>query len=189
MTLIPGLSLNSVEWNDLSRVATMYSVDENDTVKLLSSVPQPEAGAPVPVVLASEFRIFLAYVVSEPLPQGRNNSFQLNTNDSIAQIEFIRPWAHMFGPPSDEIIEGHPLAGRGLEPYGTFEVHNSSWIRSLVEMNAVHSRHDPSQFANDRHFIFTFHDTTFECIATEIRTSVHVGSMRSAIEAMTTQLE
>jgi len=71
----------------------------------------------------------------------------------------------MFGPPNDEGLHGHPLAERGLEPYGVFVVSPSSWLRALVRMNAVHPRHRDEHFDGLCHFVFTFHDSTFECIA------------------------
>ena len=52
----------------------------------------------------------------------------------------------MFGPPNDEAFDGHPLARRGLRPYGAFEVTHSSWIRQLEQMNSVHPHHSPPLF-------------------------------------------
>lgn len=99
------------------------------------------------------------------------------------QTDIVIP--HTFGPPSDEIFERRPLASRGLKPYSVFEVKSSPWIRSLVHMNSVHPRHDPDRFADERHFIFTFRDSTFECIARAFEVVWRVGSMKSAIGAMT----
>jgi hypothetical protein len=83
----------------------------------------------------------------------------------------------MFGPPNDEAFAGHPLSVRGLTPYGVFEVKNSSWVRRLERMNSVHPRHKPERFARLKHFIFTFHDTTFECIAEGFECTRHEGSV------------
>ena len=171
----------------------MYSVDDGDTVQLLSGVPRIEPGAPIPVIVADEWHVLLAYIIRQPFPPDWDGSTvkemtHKTQGEAIAQVEFVRPWAHMSGPPNDEAFDGHPLAHRGLEPYGTFEVKNSSWLRSLVTMNSVHPRHDPSRFADDHHFVFAFHDSTFEVIAREFQVSLHVGSMSSAIEAMTRKL-
>src|SRR5262249_48789134 len=46
----------------------MYDVDERDEVVALEGVPQSSAGAPIPVVLADEHRVVLAYYVEEPTP-------------------------------------------------------------------------------------------------------------------------
>lgn len=83
----------------------------------------------------------------------------------VVVVSFVRPYAHMFGPPNDEALDGHPLWGRGLGFYGAFRVVDSSWIRGLVKMNSVHERHDPKVFERFEHYILTFHDSTLECVA------------------------
>ena len=97
----------------------------------------------------------------------------------VARVTFERPYAHMFGPPNDEAFAGHPLAGRGLRPYSAAEISDSSWIRTLERMNAVHRYHDPARFEVLRHFIFAFHDTTFECVARQYTTHLERGSIAS----------
>jgi len=106
----------------------------------------------MPVLLADDFTLLLCY---EMAPD----------NAELAAITFMHPVAHYLGPPNDEAIEGHPLASRGLTAYGIFEVLSSSWIRSLDDMNRVHPLHNPKRFSTLRHFVFTFHDATFEIIA------------------------
>ena len=56
-------------------------------------------------------------------------------------------------------------------------------------MNAVHPNHDRARFlARRRHFIFAFHDSTFECIAEGFTSLPFRGSMRSAAVEMLTLL-
>ena len=129
----------------------MYTVDSLDEVLNFEDVPGHSPGAPMPQILAND-NVVLAY---EVVPGG----------EEYAVVNFIQPRAHYFGSPSDETASGHPLAKRGLEPYGVFEVRNSSWIRALEQMNRVHPKHDASRFGSLRHFVFTFHDNTFECVA------------------------
>jgi hypothetical protein len=69
------------------------------------------------------------------------------------------------GAPNNEALSGHPLYSRGLGYYGIYEIIESSWIRSLERMNRVHPSHKPRHFEELRHFVFTFHDDTFECVA------------------------
>lgn len=71
----------------------------------------------------------------------------------------------MFGPPNDEAFAGHPLAARGLRPYSVARVEASSWIRTLEAMNRVHPHHRPDRYRELQHFVISFHDSTFECIA------------------------
>jgi hypothetical protein len=164
----------------------MYSVDSKDTVAKVDEVPQSSVGAPCPVMYATEHTLYLAYYVQETTA-GRDGSTlrgvdENTTGKPVALISFARPYAHILGPPNDEAFSGHPLASRGLKPYSVFEVSKSSWIRRLERMNAVHRYHKPELFADYRHFIFAFHDTTFECIAHDFTFSVHTGSVAEIIQ-------
>src|SRR5262245_11285948 len=94
----------------------------------------------------------------------------------------------MFGPPNDEAFYGHPLAARGLHPYGTFQVEHSSWIRQLERMNSVHPRHRPDMFRRLKHYVFAFHDSTFECIAEGHRVNEYEGPLDAVLAEMKKRL-
>ena len=144
----------------------MYEVDERDQVVELCNVPKPDAGAPSPAVVADEHTLQLAYIcrLSEPEETG-----------GIALVRFTGRYSHMFGFPNDETLQGHPLFDRGLSYYRVFRVEDSSWVRRLERINSVHHRHDPARFEQLNHFIFTFHDSTFECVAREFECEVVGG--------------
>lgn len=162
----------------------MYVIDDSDTVEKLHDVPWPNVGAPLPLILCDEMNLFLAYIANKDGRRGRELSPK-SGGVPVAIVKFLSPDAHMFGPPNDEAFEGHPLAGRGLEPYAVFEVQGSSWIRQLERMNAVHPNHNPERFlANRRHFVFAFHDSTFEVVADAFEVQLIFGSMRSALSRL-----
>ena len=94
----------------------------------------------------------------------------------------------MFGSPNDEAFEGHPLESRGLHPYGVFEIENSSWRRELEKRNSIHDRDNPENSAGYKHFIFAFHDSTFECIAMSFEISIHEGSLKDILTEMQKRL-
>src|SRR5262245_23483995 len=167
----------------------MYPVDELDTVVALGHVPRPDVGAPLPVVLADEWRLLLAYIVSEPDPNWDGTSVRMVSPECdglpVAVARFDRPSDHMFGAPNDEAFSGHPLAERGLRPYAVFEIQQSSWIRQLRRMTSVHPQHRRDWFMEGKkHFVFAFHDSTFECIAHGFDLLVHRGSIVSALDRM-----
>jgi len=137
----------------------MYSVDNLDQVVKLDDVPRPEAGAPIPMVLADEDGLVLSYLLRQDTP----NHF--DSAETFALVRFRLPLMHLFGPPNDEALHGHPLWGRGLDFYGVFRVDHSSLIRRLALMNRVHPHHSWALFEKKHHYIFTFHDSTFECVA------------------------
>jgi hypothetical protein len=139
----------------------MYVADDRDEVIPCNEAPLPGVPATV-IVMAGNIDLMLSYESGE----GQNRVL----------VSFERASAHYFGSPNDEALNGHPLGGRGLGFYGVFEVRNSSWIRSLERMNRVHPQHDPSRYQGLRHFIFTFQDGTFECIARQIRVLAEVAN-------------
>ena len=150
----------------------MYTVDQFDEVQVLEGLPSHSAGAPMPVILANDHALILAY---ETAPDGAD----------YAIVKFLSPRAHYFGAPNDETLRGHPLAARGLGHYGIYEIRHSSWIRTLDRVNSVHPRHNASRFQKLRHFVFTFHDATLECVAEGITL---VGRLPNTVENSKTLL-
>lgn len=166
----------------------MYDVDDLDEVIELEDVPEPDIGAPLPHLVGAEDRLVFAYHVTEPDPDWDGTYVTIvgpETEGSVVIVEMQHPYAHMFGPPNDEAFYGHPLAKRGLRPYSVFEVRHSSWLRRLELMNSVHPNHDSERFlTRRRHFVFTFHDSTIECIAEGFAVEVVRGSMKSVMPRM-----
>jgi hypothetical protein len=151
----------------------VYQADEKDKVVELSDFPAMETGDPSPLVFSAEGKCILAYRM-------RHNVDWANTKvediepERVALIDFQHCLSRMFGHPNEDVIRGHPLYDRGLSWYGFFEVENSSWLRKLEQINSVHEQHDRERFLNGfHHFIFTFHDSTFECIAKKFEVSIY----------------
>ena len=172
----------------MRKVYAMYEVDHLDKVVELTNVPQSSVGAPLPFVVSDECNVVLAYLVSERDPAWDGTYVNVVGPDSegklVAILNLESPYIHMFGPPNDEAFSGHPLAERGLSPYAAFEILQSSWIRKLERMNSVHPHHRPGMFSNERHFVFAFHDSVFECIAHGYTTKLVRGSIRSVLPLM-----
>jgi hypothetical protein len=162
----------------------MYTVDEKDRVVELDSVPQSDVGSPQPAVFSNEDRVLISYYIQNLEWKDYNLE-----QEPIAVINFLSPCAHMFGPPNDEAFSGHPLANRGLHPYGAFIVENSSWVRQLERMNSEHPMHNPESYARYHHFIFAFHDSMFECIAKSFETSVYKTSPKEVYAKMVSMLD
>ena len=97
-------------------------------------------GAPEPFVIADENFVVLAYYMEDHSHPWNGTPRIISPIDSNEPIAIVRFDAHnhMFGPPNDEAFSGHPLARRGLTPYGAFQIEHSSWIRQLERMNSVH---------------------------------------------------
>ncbi len=163
-----------------------------DRLVELDDVPQSDVGAPNPGVVSDEHFLSLVYIVSEPDPDWDGSDVNIVSSDSlgmsIAIIGFRRVYAHTFGPPNDEAIEAHPLASKGLQAYSAYRVRHSSWKRDLEARNAVHRHHRPGFLDPYQHYVFTFHDSTFECIARAYGCRTHRGTLREALVMAATDL-
>jgi hypothetical protein len=127
-------------------------MDEERAI-VLPSWPQSDSGAPMPSVVADESSLFVRYYTKA---------------NKVAVVHFCGCSDFMFGSPNDETLNGHRLYGRGLGFYSVHSVENSTWIAQLEESNSVHPRHDKQRFLEDKkHYIFTFHNSTLECVVEE----------------------
>lgn len=121
-------------------------------VVLLDSWPQP-GSAPEALVFATETELLLRYYISQ---------------EEAAVIQFPLVRIFRFGSPNDEALGGHPLNKLGLKFYSVHQIENSPWVAELERKNAVHPRHDKERFLKDAvHYIFTFQDSTLECVVNE----------------------
>src|SRR5450432_512612 len=113
----------------------MYEVDDRDRVVELADIPRSSVGAPCPAIWASEHEVRVAYYLQEwpdhKYRDATGDVLEPNSEGEPLAILSIRHRALMFGPPNDEAFSGHPLASRGLHPYGAFEILDSSWVRRL----------------------------------------------------------
>ena len=174
---------------DVRRKEMMYSIDKysKDAVRELKDIPQSSVGAPCPMIVADEFKVFVGFYLQDT-PTGWNGTTVRVIDPSSADMpigivifkDFV---AYCHGMPNDEAFSGHPLYTKGLRPYGAFEVEQSSWIAQLREMNRVHYAHKDAHYAKYRHFVLAFHDTTFEAVAE----SYEVQTLRGVLTAVMAQ--
>jgi hypothetical protein len=162
----------------------MYHVDQRDRVVELADVPRSDVGAPLPIVVANEHSVTVAYYLRDDPPDGASPN-----EWSRAIVRFRHCRAHYMGAPNDEAFSGHPLAGRGLRPYGAFEVLESSWIREMERRNEVHPYHRGGWLQSLRHFVLAFHDSTFECVAEGYRSETFRGGAGPAVLRMVEALD
>jgi hypothetical protein len=126
-----------------------YAASGQDRAIELTDLPQMDTGAPDPRIVATGGLLAISYA----------------TNVGRTELSFTRPFAHYMGPPNDELLHTHPLYERGLRFYAGFEVVNSSWLAEAQARSRRHPQHVDAAWAGRRHFVITFHDETFECLA------------------------
>jgi hypothetical protein len=133
-----------------------------------------DVGAPLPYLMQSDDRTFLAFFLSDVDPKWDGTYVKVRKPNSdlaekLALVEFERCVCTKMGTPNDEVLHGHPLYGRGLEGYEAMSVENSTWLRDLEKINAVHEYYDAESWRALKHYILPFHDSTFECVASGFR--------------------
>jgi len=133
-------------------------------------------GAPLPHIIANEGRLVFGYLVEGEGDLSLPAAASLDI-DAFVVVKTDHCILFKSGSPNDEVLGGHPYSGIGLGPYAIYEVLNSDWIAEVVGINSVHSNCDPALFSAYRHFIFTFHDSTFELIAKDVSFSVGSGPL------------
>lgn len=135
-------------------------------------------GAPSPTILSNDNELFITFYKDKEstsvIPQERNTIY----DTGILALKFKRYLKYTFGIPGNETIHGHPYSKLGMQSCSFYELTNSDLIQSLKDIEKVHAYYDPKNWEMYKHYILTFHDNMFECIAQgfEIReenTSIH----------------
>jgi hypothetical protein len=75
-----------------------------------------------------------------------------------------------------------------MEPYSAQVVKNSRWLAELQKINSVHPGYRPERWAQRNHYVFWFHDTTFECIAEGFDIELHDCSMPELLSKASARL-
>ena len=136
-----------------------------DTVIKLDLGYTPEAAISGAVLVQTERSTFLTFNALKLAEDGFHQE-----DAGTALIEFDRCLITKFGYPNDEAQGGHPLAAKMHGAYDIYEVFNSSWATQLEQQNGIPFLNLPKW--NIRHFIFIFHDSTFECLADDFKLEI-----------------
>jgi len=141
----------------------MLCVKNMNEVELISIGVTPEAAVSGAILTQTEYSTFLTFNAMKKDDEG------VFKDAGTALIEFEGCLITKFGHPNDEPQEGHPLY-REVEKaggcYDAYEVKKSSWLKEVEEQNDVTF---PGINYNTRHFIIFFHDSTFECLANDMK--------------------
>ncbi|MGF6770091.1 hypothetical protein P3T18_002570 [Paraburkholderia sp. GAS199] len=137
--------------------STLAASQQEDHVVLLDSVPFPASDAAEPFIVASDRRVILAYPISEA-NFDTFGPFDAD-DDPFCAVLFPDAVFHRLGPPGRADLDIHPLTSQGLMADSAHEVLNSSLAAEIAGVT------DPA--VARRHFIITFQDSTFECVASD----------------------
>ena len=154
---------------------------------------QWDTGAPLPFLLQNEYKSFLTFYVKEVDPNWDGSYVNVvdpgsENNVNLALVTFSCCTSTKFGSPNDEVLDGHPLEGKGLDSYTAQVVRNSKWIKELQKINSVHSCYNPESWSSLNHYIFWFHDSTFECVAESYKVEVYNTNMQKLLTQIGSEL-
>ena len=141
-----------------------------------------DVGAPLPFLLCNDYRAFLTFYVREPDPNWDGTYVKVvdpasTEAVSLCLVTFKNCASAKLGHPNDEAQHGHPLAGRGLRGYTAQIVKNSPWLKEVAKTNSVHPGDRPEMWTSLNHYVFWFHDSTFECLAKSYEVEVSSETM------------
>lgn len=139
---------------------------EPETIIELDLGFSPEAAVSGALLLQTEQSTFLTFNAMRPTDRLSPRGSPLMEDAGVALVEFEMCSITKFGYPNDEAWSGIPRT-EGLS-YGVFEVRNSHWVRELTALNR-HSFPNTPEDTTSRHFLFLFHDSSFECIADDVK--------------------
>jgi hypothetical protein len=148
-----------------------------------------DVGAPMPHLIVNDHRALLGFLLREPDPNWDGTYVTIKSPsdaqpEPLALVEFERCISARLGAPNDEVFSGHPLHGKGLEGYTAQRVVNSRWLKEIEKINSVHTMYRPESWRDLNHFVFWFHDSTFECIARSYKVETYRTSMKDLLRVM-----
>ena len=122
-------------------------------------------GSPSPTIISNDSELFIAFYADKKstssVPEERNTIY----DTGIFALRFKAYLKYIFGLPGNETIQGHPYSKLGMKSFSFYELRNSDLIKSLQEVDKIHPYHNPEKWDTYKHYILTFHDNMFECIA------------------------
>lgn len=170
------------------------SLEKGEETAVLLDYPFPwDTGAPLPHVISNGYKTFLIYYIGENNPVWKAQTHKINDlktgdDDITALVEFNHCYCYRFDGINDEVISGHPLFEHGLEAYAAHTIENSKWIQEQSKINAVHKNYSQALWDKRKHYIFTFHDEIFECIADGYKVEVFKSRIKTVCDEATKRL-
>ena len=126
-----------------------------------------DTGSPSPMIISNDNELFITFYtdkrINDTAPVERNTIY----DRGVFGIKFKLYRKFTFGLPSNETLQGHPYYKLGLKSFRFYELQYSDLIKNLQKIESVHPYYNADIWQSYKHFIITFHDNMFECIAKE----------------------
>ena len=135
------------------------------------------AGAPMPIMLADGGHTFLLVYLRDDDP--------VTGEERVGTIAFHGCVIEAFGYPGEDTLHSHRLFGKGLRYFDAFVVRNSVWLKEHKRIDSVHpTSHQPAWWDALNHYVLTFKDNNFECLAARVSTRTYVAPMKEVLRQL-----
>ena len=144
-----------------------------------------DAGAACPNIICDSMHLKVLFYLdlfnsSEPVTMIKERDVENDTG--IAILNFKRKYIHKFGVPGDETLHGHPYYQIGLKHYSFFSVEDSDWIKDIKRIASHHPYFNENNYNNLNHYVLTFKEGVFECVATDYSIEYSFDSMNNTLQ-------
>ncbi len=128
----------------------------------IKNVIKMDNGGASPMVVSNENQLYLIFYkdISE---QSYNNY------DDRYIMKFGLYLKYNFGIPNNESLYNHPYGKLGVESYSFYELKKSPLLEEMESIEKLHPYYNKSNWLGYKHYIITFHDSMFECIAKDFK--------------------
>ena len=147
-----------------------------------------DAGAPLPVLIADDYRaVVVCYAVDSRPPIAAPRQLQPGSNyfdagpEAFALIEFKGPVEVRLGGPNEEGLEALDLASRGLRRFEAHVVRNSRWLSERIYLQSKWRASAAQDWDGMQHYFLTFHDSMIEALAWDIVARQFIGRRDEAL--------
>jgi hypothetical protein len=143
----------------------------------------PEAAVSGPIFFQAERSAYLTFNATH---KTRNGRFE---DAGTAVVEIPNCLITRLGYPNDDGRSGYPFY-KGLD-YGVYEILNSLWVRQLMEFKRTRFPKPAADWwgLEGRHFLVTFHDSTFECISSNLNATSTKEPLESVIQNLLKRIQ
>ena len=109
-------------------------------------------GFPSPKIISNSNNLYLNFRVDDE-------------NYETVTLKFLNHHLYKIGYPGNETLYYHPYSINGINTSEIYLIKNSDWINELKEIDKNHPYFNEDKWNSLNHYVITFHDDLFECIA------------------------
>lgn len=173
--------------NFINKFKSLFTKHKKELIEI-ESLFWMDTGAPSPQILSNDSELLHMFYALDENNEQYSEDDSVNYDEKVIFIKFKRCSKYTFGGPNDEALHGHPYYKLGLGRYAFYELKNSDYIKSLQEINKCHDRYNPKNWTNLKHYILTFHDNMFECIAEDFEINIENNTNYNQVKSLINNL-